>query len=133
MLLKYDHIEGPDTPHNFHSYLPSPAPYFTLGHTRLFPTASATHPPIKHNPPKGVTGPRTLNRCGSKTSRYILPLNMVIPAVNRPRARVFCGAIAEVNVKATECINCRWVSAQSVICFSLEILGISRQRQHQKE
>jgi hypothetical protein len=49
--------------------------------------ANATHPPIKHNPPSGVTGPKNLNRCGSKTNKYILPLNIVIPAVNNPIAR----------------------------------------------
>ena len=52
---------------------PSPSlsiPYrVTLGKTGLFPTASATHPPIKHKPPNGVTGPKTLNRCGSSVSR----------------------------------------------------------------
>jgi hypothetical protein len=53
-----------------------------------FPLAAkATHPPIRHNPPSGVTGPRNLNRCGSNTSRYIEPENMVIPAVNNPIAR----------------------------------------------
>jgi len=35
----------------------------------LLPNANATQPPIKHSPPNGVTGPSTLNRCGSSTSK----------------------------------------------------------------
>ena len=76
--------------------------YLNLGTTGLFVTASATQPPIKHNPPSGVTGPRNLNLCGSRTSRYIDPENIVMPAVNRPIPIVFCGATTEVNVRTAE-------------------------------
>lgn len=31
------------------------------------PKASASQPPIRHRPPRGVTGPRNLNRVGSRT------------------------------------------------------------------
>ena len=63
--------------------------YLNLGTIGRFVTANATHPPIKHNPPSGVTGPKNLNRCGSNTSRYIEPENMVMPAVKRLMAMVF--------------------------------------------
>lgn len=34
----------------------------------LVPNASANQPPIKHTPPRGVTGPKTFpNLCPSKT------------------------------------------------------------------
>lgn len=33
------------------------------------PTANAAQPAMKHSPPRGVTGPRALNRLGSSTSR----------------------------------------------------------------
>lgn len=86
--------------------LPLPTPpslyYNFLGNTGRLPTASATQPPIKHNPPNGVTGPRTLNLCGSSTNKYMLPLNIVIPAVSRPMARVFCGAATEARVRTAE-------------------------------
>ncbi len=52
----------------------------------LDPTANATHPPMRHSPPSGVTGPRALNLSGFSTRRYMEPLNIVIPAVNNPAA-----------------------------------------------
>jgi len=58
----------------------------------LLPNANATHPPIKQSPPNGVTGPNALNLCGSSTRRYMLPLNIVIPATSKLAARVFFGA-----------------------------------------
>ena len=64
--------------------------------------ANAPHPAIKHNPPSGVTGPNALNLCGSSTSRYIEPENMVIPAVNRPMASLFCGAATVVRRRTPE-------------------------------
>lgn len=77
--------------------------YLNLGTTGLFVTASATHPPISASPPNGVTGPRNLpNLCGSNTSKYKLPENIVIPAVSKPMARVFCGAATEANVSTAE-------------------------------
>lgn len=73
--------------------------------------ANATHPPIKHNPPSGVTGPKNLKRCGSSTSKYMDPLNIVMPAVKSDIARVFCGATTEAKVRTQECINYEgWVS-----------------------
>jgi hypothetical protein len=80
--------------------------YLTLGNTGLRPTASATHPPIKQSPPSGVTGPINLNRCGSSTSRYILPLNMVMPAVRSDIAMVFCGAATAASVRTAEWMSC---------------------------
>lgn len=79
--------------------------YRVLGHTGLPLAANATHPPIKHNPPNGVTGPRNLNRCGSKTSKYIDPENIVIPAVKRPMASVFCGHATDAKVRMVECMS----------------------------
>jgi len=76
--------------------------YLTLGTTILPLAASIIQPPIRHSPPIGVTGPRDLNFFGSSTSRYILPENMVIPAVKRPIASLFCGATAEVKVRTAE-------------------------------
>lgn len=76
--------------------------HLNLGITGLLPTASATQPPIKHRPPKGVTGPKNFHRCGSNTSKYMLPLNMVMPAVKRPMATVFCGAATEARVRTAE-------------------------------
>ena len=74
-----------------------------FGRTGLFVNASATQPPIKHNPPIGVTGPRNFPYfCGSSTSKYRLPENIVMPAVSRPIATVFCGAATEANVKTAE-------------------------------
>lgn len=71
--------------------------------TGLFVTASATQPPIRHKPPIGVIGPINFpNLCGSKTSKYKLPENMVIPAVSRPMATVFCGAATDAKVKTAE-------------------------------
>jgi hypothetical protein len=77
--------------------------YLNFGTTGLFVTASATHPPIKHSPPSGVTGPTYFpNRCGSRTSRYKLPENIVMPAVSRPMATVFWGATTEAKVRTAE-------------------------------
>jgi hypothetical protein len=77
--------------------------YLNLGKIGLFVTASATQPPIKHKPPIGVIGPINFpNLCGSSTSRYRLPENIVMPAVSRPIATVFCGAATEANVKTAE-------------------------------
>lgn len=85
-----------------------PPTYLNFGTIGLLVNASAAHPPIKHSPPNGVTGPSTFHRCGSNTKRYRLPLNIVIPVVKRPMASVFCGAIADAKVSATECINWIW-------------------------
>jgi hypothetical protein len=101
-------------PRNYYSsiHLISPSTYhLILGTTGLLATANATHPPIKHSPPSGVTGPKILNRCGSSTSRYMLPENMVIPAVKRPIASVFCGASTEVKVRTAEWMSC------GVVCY----------------
>jgi len=68
--------------------------------------ASAPQPAIKHNPPSGVTGPRALNLCGSSTSRYIEPENIVIPAVKRPIASLFCGAATVVRRRTPEWTSC---------------------------
>ena len=71
--------------------------------TGLFVSANATHPPMSARPPIGVTGPRYFpKRCGSSTSRYKLPENMVMPAVSSPIATVFCGAATEAKVKTAE-------------------------------
>jgi hypothetical protein len=97
-LLSYNPY--PDPPHLIHQ---RSVVYLNLGITGLFVTASATHPPIRHNPPTGVIGPITLpNLCGSKTSKYKLPENMVIPAVNKPMASVFCGAATDAKVSTAE-------------------------------
>jgi hypothetical protein len=50
-------------------YNPFTSPHFNLPKTGLPLAASTTHPPIKHSPPNGVTGPKNLNRCGSNTSK----------------------------------------------------------------
>lgn len=50
----------------------------------------------------GVTGPRDLYFLASSTSRYMLPENMVMPAVKRAIAIVFPGATTEVMVRTTE-------------------------------
>lgn len=94
-------------PNNIYMLHLSPAAFFVhlnFPHpiTGLPLAASATHPPIKHTPPNGVTGPRNLNRCGSSTSRYILPLNMLMPAVKSDMASVFCGATTDAKVKTHE-------------------------------
>lgn len=81
-------------------------PYLNFGSTGRRPTASATHPPIKHNPPIGVTGPRTLNRCGSSVSRYSEPENMVVPAVKSDMAIVFWGATTAAKVSTAEWMSC---------------------------
>lgn len=74
-----------------------------FGMTGLFVTASATHPPIKHNPPIGVIGPMIFpNLCGSSTSKYKLPENIVIPAVRSPMATVLCGAATDAKVNTAE-------------------------------
>jgi hypothetical protein len=57
----------PETPIDCPSNTVSPVNAH-LGNGILFPKANATHPPIKHSPPKGVTGPNALNLCGSSTS-----------------------------------------------------------------
>jgi hypothetical protein len=59
----------------------------------LLPSASAAQPPIKHSPPSGVTSPNILNLCGSSTSKYMLPLNIVMPATKSEAAILFLGAI----------------------------------------
>ncbi|PZD35645.1 hypothetical protein A1F96_00712 [Pyrenophora tritici-repentis] len=76
--------------------------YLTLGTTILPLAANMIQPPMRHSPPIGVTGPKDLNFFGSNTSRYILPENMVIPAVKRPIASLFCGATTEVKVRTAE-------------------------------
>jgi hypothetical protein len=82
--LSYTRLPSPTCPSSCFLHLKPLPPNNICG----FPLAAkATHPPIRHNPPSGVTGPRNLNRCGSNTSRYIEPENMVIPAVNNPIAR----------------------------------------------
>jgi hypothetical protein len=43
-----------------------------------------------------------LKRCGSNTSRYIEPENIVMPAVKRPMASVFCGATTDAKVRTAE-------------------------------
>lgn len=58
----------------------------------LLLNASAAQPPIKHSPPRGVTAPTILNLCGSNTSKYMLPLNIVIPATKSDAATLFLGA-----------------------------------------
>lgn len=74
-----------------------------FGTTGLFVTASATQPPTSANPPNGVTGPTYLpNRCGSSTSKYKLPENIVMPAVSKPMASVFCGAATDASVSTAE-------------------------------
>jgi len=78
------------------------ASHFLTGQTGRFVTANATHPPIKHKPPRGVTGPRNFHFAGSKVKRYMLPLNMVIPAVKRDVARVFWGAATLARTMAAE-------------------------------
>jgi len=70
-----------------------------------FVNASAIHPATKLVPPRGVTGPRNLYRCGSRTSKYILPENIVMPTVKRPAAILFLGASAEETRRTPECIN----------------------------
>lgn len=70
------------------------------------PNASAAQPPIRHSPPSGVTGPRNLNRCGSRTSKYMLPLNIVIPMVNSDAATLFFGATEAVRRSTPEWTSC---------------------------
>jgi hypothetical protein len=77
-----------------------------FGNGILFPNAKATQPPIKHSPPSGVTGPKTLNLCGSRTRRYMLPLNIVMPATNNPDASVFFGATVLARRRTPECSIC---------------------------
>lgn len=48
----------------------------------LLPKASASHPPIKHTPPSGVTGPRNLSS-GLSTRAYMDPEKPTMPAMNR--------------------------------------------------
>ena len=69
-------------------------------------TANATHPPINATPPSGVMGPMTLKRCGSRTSMYIEPLNMVIPATSRLLVQTFWepGKAVSTAIRATECM-----------------------------
>ena len=76
--------------------------YDTLTGGSLPLQANAPHPAIKHSPPNGVTGPKALNLCGSSTSRYIEPENMVMPAVKRPMASLFCGAATVVRRRTPE-------------------------------
>jgi hypothetical protein len=73
----------------------------------LLPTPSATHPAIKHSPPNGVTGPAILpKRCGSSTSRYRLPENIVMPAVKSAAATRFCGAAEVARRRTPEWMSC---------------------------
>jgi hypothetical protein len=58
-------------------------------HYILLPNANAAQQPIKHSPPSGVTGPSILNLCGSSTSKYMLPLNIVMPATKSEAAILF--------------------------------------------
>lgn len=48
--------------------------------------ASAAQPAIKARPPTGVTGPILRYFCGSRVSRYRLPLNRVMPPTKRAPA-----------------------------------------------
>src|SRR5690242_58077 len=77
--------------------------YANRGTTGLFVTANASHPPTSASPPIGVTGPAYRpNLCGSSTSRYRLPENMVMPAVNKPMATALCGAATDAKVRTAE-------------------------------
>jgi hypothetical protein len=90
-LLSYNPY--PDPPHLIHQ---RSVVYLNLGITGLFVTASATHPPIRHNPPTGVIGPITLpNLCGSKTSKYKLPEN---------------GAATDAKVSTAEWMSWYWAA-----------------------
>ena len=42
----------------------------------------------------------------------MLPLNMVIPATNRPAASVFFGATVVARRRTPECISCSRLSVQ---------------------
>ena len=68
----------------------------------LLPRANAAQPPIRHSPPNGVTGPSILNRCGSRTSRYMLPLNIVMPATKSEAAILFFGATLVARSRTPE-------------------------------
>jgi hypothetical protein len=69
----------------------------------IFPlAASASQPAIRQAPPIGVTGPKDLYFLASNTRRYMLPENIVIPAVKSAIAIVFPGATTEVIVRTTE-------------------------------
>jgi hypothetical protein len=70
------------------------------------PKPNAAHPPIKHSPPSGVTGPMNRNLAGSNTKKYRLPLNIVMPAVNSRADHVFSGATDEATRSAIEWIAC---------------------------
>jgi hypothetical protein len=56
-----------------------------------------------------------LKRCGSNTSRYIEPENIVMPAVKRPMASVFCGATTDAKVRTAEWMS--WGGGVSVMSF----------------
>jgi hypothetical protein len=71
----------------------------------LLPNANAAQPPIKHSPPSGVIGPSTLNLCGSSTSKYMLPLNIVIPATKSEAAILFLGATDVARRRTPEWIS----------------------------
>jgi hypothetical protein len=71
----------------------------------LLRNANATQPPIKHSPPSGVTGPSILNLCGSSTSKYMPPLNIVMPATKSEAAILFLGIIDVARRRTPECIS----------------------------
>jgi hypothetical protein len=71
----------------------------------LLLSANATQPPIKHSPPSGVIGPSILNLCGSSTSKYMLPLNIVMPATKSEAAILFLGATDVARRRTPECIS----------------------------
>lgn len=88
--------------------------YFLGSILPLLPTPNATHPAIKQSPPTGVIGPAILpNRCGSRTRRYMLPENIVIPAVNNPAAMRFCGAAVVASRRTPECMSCKTLAMRS--------------------
>jgi hypothetical protein len=71
----------------------------------LLPIANATQPPSRHSPPNGVIGPSTLNLCGSSTSKYMLPLNIVMPATKREEAILLLGATDVARRRTPEWIS----------------------------
>ena len=71
----------------------------------LLLNANAAQPPIKHSPPSGVAGPSILNLCGSSTSKYMVPLNIVMPATKSEAAILFLGAMDVARRRTPECIS----------------------------
>jgi hypothetical protein len=57
---------------------------------------------MRHNPPRGVTGPRNLKRSVSRVRAYRLPLNIVMPAVKSVPAT---GLLLAAR-RATEWMSC---------------------------